>query len=289
MGQFPYSVLMPVAPWEPPAQVAAALESLACQTFPATQVVVSCDGAPPAPLADVLAATDLPLELVVGPGGEGVGPVLTRGLHCCRHALVVRADADDISMPERCAIQVAAMSIRADVVALSTPMLEFIQSPHYPCSQRDVPIGVDVLRRRSLWRNPMNHPAVIMRRDAVLAVGGYRDCPGFEDYDLWLRLLDRGGRLDNLQKPLVLARVGIDHLARRRGLHYVGNELRFLICCGREGILKWPHVLLLVSLRIPVRLLPAEWQQCLTTRFLRTLPSESARNSALSAKSGIAH
>jgi hypothetical protein len=275
MDQPPYSVLMPLAPWEPPAQVAAALESLACQTFPATQVVVSCDGAPPAPLAEVLLAADLPLEVVVGPGGEGVGPVLTRGLHCCRQALVVRADADDISMQERCAVQVAEMAFRSDVVAMSSPILEFIKSPQYPCSQRDVPIGIDAIRRRSIWRNPMNHPAVIMRRDSVLAIGGYRDCPGFEDYDLWLRLLTRGRRLDNLSKPLVFARVGPDHLARRRGLGYVGKELQFLISCGCEGILNWPQVLLSASLRTPLRLVPAQWQQFLTSKFMHDLPGKS--------------
>jgi len=104
-----YSVLMPLAPWEPPSQVAVALQSLLDQSMPPEQVVVSCDGAPPETLAAVLGATSLPLELVVGPGGEGVGPVLARGLHACTQELVVRADADDLSLPERCEIQVAAM------------------------------------------------------------------------------------------------------------------------------------------------------------------------------------
>jgi hypothetical protein len=217
--------------------------------------------------------------MVVGPGGEGVGPVLTRGLHCCREALVVRADADDLSLPERCAIQVEAMAIRTDVVALSSPLLEFIHSPQFPCSQRDVPIGVGALRRRSRWRNPINHPAVIMRRDEVLALGGYRNCPGFEDYDLWLRLLCKDSRLDNLQTPLVLARVGADHLARRRGSAYVIKELLFLFRSGREGILSWPRVLLLAGLRTPIRLVPAQWQQQLTSRFLRAMPSQSSKDS----------
>jgi hypothetical protein len=274
MYLLPYSVLMPLAPWEPPSQVAAALESLVCQTFPAAQVVVSCDGSPPAALAAILSAADLPLEVVVGPGGEGVGPVLTRGLHRCKEALVVRADADDLSLPERCAIQVAAMSIRSDVVALSTPLIEFIHSPQSPCSRRDVPIGVSALRRSSRWRNPMNHPAVIMRKEPVLASGGYRDCPGFEDYDLWLRLLLQGAQLDNLDQPLVLVRVGEEHLARRRGTRYIVKELKFLLGCGRKGTLSWTRVILLAGLRTPIRLVPAQWQQLLTRRFLRSIPMQ---------------
>src|SRR6202035_987335 len=36
------------------------------------------------------------------------------------------------------------------------------------------------------------HPAVMARRDAILAVGGYRAaCEHGEDYDLWLRMAER--------------------------------------------------------------------------------------------------
>ena len=274
-GSTSYSVLMPLAPWEPLGQVAAALESLAQQTLPCSQVVVSCDGPPPPGLEAVLRASPLPLIQVVGPGGEGVGPVLTRGLQVCSEDFVVRADADDLSLPDRCAIQVEAMNARPDLVALSTPILEFISDPQHVCSQRPAPVGYAALLRRSRWRNPLNHPAVILRRQAVLAVGGYRSCPGFEDYDLWLRLLRQGALLDNLDQPLVFARVGVDHLARRRGLAYLRKELRFLHECGRLGTFSWLRVWLLALIRCPVRLVPAWFQQTVTQSFLRSKPKPS--------------
>lgn len=267
-----YSVLMPLAPWEPPAQVAVALGSLEAQSLPCTQVVVSCDGDLPPTLEAVLAQSCLPVELVPGPGGEGVGPVLQRGLLACRHDLVVRCDADDLSLPERSAIQVNAMMARPGLAVLSSPILEFIGDPESICSIRAVPVGAAALQRRSRWRNPLNHPAVILRRSKILAVGGYRDRPGFEDYDLWLRLLQAGALLDNLAEPLVLARVGIDHLARRRGLAYAAKECRFLWACGRQGSLSWPQALMLAVLRCPVRLIPASLQRWLTHRALRDQP-----------------
>ena len=101
----PYSASMPLAPWESPAVVAEALESLRCQTLPPDQVVVSCDGTPPAPLLCCLEAADMPIMLL-GPGSEGVGPVLARGLLHCREEPALRVDADDLSLPERAARQV---------------------------------------------------------------------------------------------------------------------------------------------------------------------------------------
>jgi hypothetical protein len=40
--------------------------------------------------------------------------------------------------------------------------------------------------------SPLCHPSVMARREALLAVGGYRDIDGPEDYDLWLRLARAG-------------------------------------------------------------------------------------------------
>lgn len=267
-----YSVLMPLAPWEPAPQVRDALASLSAQSHRCSQLVLSCDGVPPPALQSVLLHSPLPMDLVVGPGSEGVGPVLSRGLLACRNDLVMRADADDLSLPERAAIQVRAMRGRPDLAALSTPILEFLSDPEISCGIRSVPHGADAVWRHSRWRNPLNHPAVILRRDAVLAVGGYGDRPGFEDYDLWLRLLQAGSQLDNLELPLVMARVGVDHLARRRGYEYAAKEWRFLKTCGAQGTLSWPRVLLLAFLRCPVRVLPPIVQKGLTRTVLRQPP-----------------
>lgn len=254
----PYEALMPLAPWEKPAVVEEALASLARQTHPPARLVVSCDGAPSPTLRRVLEACGLPLTVVEGPGGEGVGPVLARGLGNCRRDLVLRADADDISLPERAQRQVAAMGERPGVAALSGPILEFLDDPGTPISLRALPTTPAGIRRLSFWRNPLNHPAVMLRRQAVLAVGNYRACPGFEDYDLWLRLLRQfgNGALANLSVPLVAARIGPAHLERRHGPAYARRELRFFLGLARQGLLPWPQVCLLTLVRVPLRFLP---------------------------------
>ena len=127
----PYSVLMPLAPWESPEVVAEALRSLLRQSWQPTQLVVSCDGSPPGPLRRVLKAADLPMEILEGSGQEGVGPVLARGLSRCVHELVVRADADDICLPNRCERQLEVMqaSPHADCPLRRPPYL------HLQCAQ----------------------------------------------------------------------------------------------------------------------------------------------------------
>jgi hypothetical protein len=62
----------------------------------------------------------------------------------------------------------------------------------------------------------ITHPAVVMRLEAVRAVGGYR--PEFEyveDQDLFLRLGERG-RLANLETPLLRHRVHLESVCNTR-------------------------------------------------------------------------
>lgn len=271
-----YAVLMPLAPWEKPEIVAEALASLEAQTWPASQLVVSCDGEPPAALHAVLQAARLPLEIVVGPGGEGVGPVLARGLLHCREELVLRADADDWSLPERAAAQVSWMLKHPEVVVMGTPINEFQDSVHEALMQRWVPIEPLAIARMARFRNPLNHPSVILRRQAVLAAGNYRAVSGFEDYELWLRVLAIHGpqALANTPQPLVMARIGPAHLSRRHGWRYVRSEAIFLWTCGCSHLLPWAYVVGLLICRLPLRLIPPSllsWTMARMTR--RPLPS----------------
>jgi hypothetical protein len=267
----PYSVLMPLAPWEPVEIVAQALASLEAQTWPAVQVVVSCDGKPPSHLKSLLESVNLPLEIVLGPGGEGVGPVLARGLLQCREELVLRADADDLSVSERAALQVSWMQNNPQAQVMGTPINEFELSVDQPLFQRWVPLTSLAIARKALTRNPINHPSVILRRAGVLYAGNYRAVPGFEDYELWLRLLRIYGpqALCNRPEPLVFARVGLAHLRRRHGWRYAIAEATFLVKCGKSSLLPWILVAGLLLCRIPLRLLPAKILSSIMARTTR--------------------
>ncbi|WP_411869069.1 glycosyltransferase [Vulcanococcus limneticus] len=264
-----YSVLMPLAPWEQPAIVAEALRSLCHQPLPPAQVVISCDGTPPHRLRAVLNEAPLNTEILCGPGGEGVGPVLARGLKACATELVIRADADDISLPERCTRQVSFALANPQLAAISSAIAEFHSDPRQPDAIRQVPLSTEAIRRQCRWRNPLNHPAVLLRRSAVMTVGNYRHCPGFEDYDLWLRLLKAGYHLQNIADPLVLCRTGASHLARRRGWMYCRREAAFFWRCGQEGLLPWSSVMVNLTTRLPLRVLPAWLLQFVMVSWLR--------------------
>lgn len=253
-----YSVLLPLAPWEPVSQVKLSLESLANQSLPPAQVVVSCDGRPGDELLDLLSTSSLPLEILIGPGKEGVGIVLARGLISCKNELVIRCDADDISHKDRCLKQVNMMLNNDFLAAAGSFISEFIDTPKNCINIRVVPTEGYLIARTSRFRNPMNHPSIILRRSAILAIGNYRDIRGFEDFDLWLRLLKLNGPgcLSNLPETLVSAKVGLKHSKRRHGIKYFSFEFQFFYRCFVENLIPAHCILFTLITRLPLRIMP---------------------------------
>jgi glycosyltransferase involved in cell wall biosynthesis len=201
------------------------------------------------------------------PDAHGLGGVLSDGLKRCSEPFVARMDADDIAEPERFAEQLTVLKkTEADIVG--SHLAEFRNDPEQLERTREVPVTHNEISEWMPWRCPMNHPTTMFDREAVLDVGGYRNFPMMEDWDLWARCLAAGLRFQNLDQILVKAQ--IDDLADRRGgLDYaraefrMAQELRELEIASRRDTLK--HL----SLRIPPRLLPPQIRDRIYQLFAR--------------------
>lgn len=253
-----FSVLMSLYHAEQPDWFEQCLESVAAQSWPAAEVVLVLDG----PVGDELMAVveawrdRLPLVIEALPENRGLGPALAQGLERCRYMLVVRVDTDDLSQPWRFERQIRFMLGNPQVAVCGSCMWEVEPATLAPLGRKVVPETDTAIRALLPYRNPFNHPTVVLRRDLVLAAGNYQDFPLAEDYHLWMRLLSRGQGW-NLQDDLVLARTGKGMVRRRRGWKYVKTEYR-LYRTKRALRLGNPIVgaLIFVARSIP-RLLPS--------------------------------
>ena len=165
-------------------------------------------------------------------------------------------DSDDICVPDRFERQVAFMDSHPEIAISSGYIEEFETDPQRPVSTRRVPLTSEAIHRYLKRRSPFNHVAVMFRKSAVLASGNYQSVPYFEDYDLWVRMDQKGFFGANLPVTLVYARIGNDMIGRRQGLSYCRHELFFLRRARESGFLSFPEYLAALVVRIPVRLLP---------------------------------
>ncbi|MDR1765312.1 MAG: glycosyltransferase [Lachnospiraceae bacterium] len=160
------------------------------------------------------------------PDHMGLGGALRLGVEHCSNELICRMDSDDISVPTRCERQLAAFGDDPALSLCSGYIAEFTADECHPTGIRKVPVTHQDILRYARRRNPMNHMAVMFRKSAVMAAGGYVELPLAEDYYLWVRMLHCGCVAANLGEVLVYARTGASMYGRRGGAGYVKKMLR---------------------------------------------------------------
>ena len=264
MTRLPFSVLLPIYAGDRPDYLARSLASVTVeQTRPPDEVVVVRDGPVSAELAQTLAelaaSSSVPVVQVDLQHNEGLGRALDRGLAACRHDVVARQDADDISLPRRFELQMPLIEAGAELVGAG--LLEFGADEHDVVGQRTPPTSRAEIRRSARFRDPFNHPTVVYRRASVEAVGGYAHLPLMEDYWLFMRMLESGVVADNLAEPLVLYRVGAGAYARRGGRELLRSEIELQRRMLAAGYVSRAQHLRNVAVRGGYRLVPAGLRQ----------------------------
>lgn len=184
--------------------VARAIASILTQTLRDVDFLIVDDGSTDA-TPDILArhaATDSRIRLLTLPQNGGLAAALQAGLAATDAPFVARMDSDDISCPERLAIQLATLRDGGlDVLGAGQSRGSRGFGDLWPSR----PLDHATITRTLPRRNVLAHPSVMFRRAVVAAAGGYD--PRFklaQDYDLWLRLIGHA-RFGSLGRKLVIS------------------------------------------------------------------------------------
>ena len=186
-----------------------ALDSLWRQSFTDFEVVAVDDGSTDhtgALLAE--ASRREPRLRVVTTPQSGIPDTLRTA---CEHAegdLLARMDADDLAHPDRLRRQVEHLTSRPELSVSSCRVRLFPREQlkdgylRYEAWVNSI-LSHDAIHRNLFVESPIPHPSVVMRRDALEAVGGYVANGRPEDYDLWMRLVLAGHRIEKLDDVLL--------------------------------------------------------------------------------------
>jgi len=197
------SVMMAV--YDAEAYLEAALESILTQSFRDFELIAVDDGSRDGSRAILgrYAARDERMRVIARTHG-GLVPTRNAALAAARGEFVAVMDADDVSRPQRLERQLAHLRAHPELLALGAEV-EIVDPDGWPIRRMGVPLEHDAIDAQLLRGRgeALTHPVVMFRRDALIALGGYREAyPHSEDLDLYLRLAERG-RLANLPDTLL--------------------------------------------------------------------------------------
>ncbi len=199
------SILLPVH--NDSSYLVRAVTSMRRQTCRDWELLLLDDGSTDdsAVLVDSLAREDPRIRAMHLPH-RGIAASLNTGIDRAKGRFIARMDADDVSHIRRLALQKAFLEERPDVCAVGCLIRIF--------PRRRVSLGMmayegwlnslvtpEEIVREIFVESPLVHPSILIRRESLEWVEGYRD-EGPEDYDLWLRLHARGLRFAKIPEVL---------------------------------------------------------------------------------------
>ena len=166
------------------------LRSLHQQTVPPRKILIMDDGSTLDEIqAYYLAHKDL--QVVRTERNRGLGPTMNRALQLCQTDFLLKLDLDDLARPELVEKFAAFLAANRNVDVVGCQCQNFgitdFATSHPQCLTRHYVLSCH-------WF--INHTGIILKKELVLAAGGYRrHMRGMsEDYELWLRMMMRGYR-----------------------------------------------------------------------------------------------
>lgn len=179
------SVVMPA--YNAEKYIAEAIDSILAQTFGDFEFIILNDCSTDRTEQIILSYSDERIVYLKNEKNMGVAATLNRGLSVARGEYIARMDADDISLPERFARQVAYLDEAPQTAVLGCNVECFEDGK--TLSTGGSSTDPAQMRVDMFFSCGLAHPGVMMRRAVIAEQGGYDpEFEGLEDYELWCRV-----------------------------------------------------------------------------------------------------
>ena len=203
---------------DPPEYIKQSLDSLDNQTYPNIEIIVLDDSS----MNESKDAIDNyahnnKFQIIRKNKRMGFVCALNTGLELARGYYIARMDSDDICAYDRIEKQVDYLE-KNKGISIVGGQIDIIDEKGIVISHRKYPLAGMGLYVFSLFRDPLAHPTVMMRR--TLVDEGFRydeTMKKAEDIDLWLRMMNRGCRIANHPDTLLKYRIEDGFNKKRTG------------------------------------------------------------------------
>ncbi len=193
------SILLPV--YNPDERFKTALDSLVNQTYSNIEIIILDDGSHPV-IKKINSDSRIQWHHF---SHRGLAEVLNHGIKLARGKYIARMDADDCSSQKRIEKQVNCLESYPATDLVATQVFEpepgsgiyqYIKWQNNLCTHNDI-------FNQRFVDAPLVHPTIMTRSDSFKKYGEYSEENIPEDFDLWLRWLEKGATFFKIRESLL--------------------------------------------------------------------------------------
>ncbi|MBQ4120190.1 MAG: glycosyltransferase [Clostridia bacterium] len=207
--------------------LAEAIDSILAQTYPHWKLIMCDDGSADDTYEIAKQyAEKYPEKIIVIKNEKNKGLNYTLN-HCLKYAdteYIARMDGDDISLPQRFEKEIEFLENNPQYSIVSCPMIYFDETGDFRTGKVSGEPNINNIAKGT----PFCHAPCLVKAETYHAVNGYAVDDKrlrVEDWDLWVRMYEKGYRGYNLSEPLYKMRDDRNAYSRRK-FKYRINEAR---------------------------------------------------------------
>ena len=220
-----------------------AIDSVLSQTYENFEVIIVNDGSIDSTKMILDNIDDKRVKVIHLEQNQGAANALNTGIRDAAGEWIAIHDADDNSYPTRIEEQVKYVLEHPSLIGVGT-LVECIPGSSYVsedllfkvAERRNSFITREQIREKIFWGSPFTHSSVMFSKDIFWEAGGYdTDFKIAYDYDLWLRLLEKG-EIENVPKVLLQYRIhnkslsNIDSIATVNEIQIASSRAIYRLC-----------------------------------------------------------
>lgn len=268
-----YSVLTTLYKNDNPEFLKQSIESMLKQSILTNDYIIVADG-PLTPELDSILETYAKkysfFRLVRLKENGGLGVALRRGVEECKNDLIARLDSDDISVRNRCELQLKEFELDSELAIVGSDMYEFDEDPSKVKDIKKMPVSTEQIYQYGKRRNPFNHSSVMYKKSVIKSVGSYSTRRRSQDVELWSKVIFAGHKCKNINKPLVYFRTdGANRVKRKKKWSNVKSDLAVYKANYKMGYASFFDYLYICLYQMTFYIMPEKMASYLYTRLFR--------------------
>lgn len=272
-NDYKFSVLMPIYIHEKDDELRTAIDSVINQTLPPDEILIIADKDIPQNTRDILNEYKSKYPEIFNPlvldRDANLGEARVISIEKAKYNIIANMDSDDISKPDRFEKQMNFMKENQDIDVVGTWIEEFEGNPDNIYAIRKLPLTNEDLYKYCKLRSPINNMTIMAKKMSIIDAGNYATFTGFEDFELWGRMLKKGYKLANIAECLVKARAGKNLVKRRRGIQVFKRELAVYKRFYEYKFVNKFEFMKAISLKLILHIIPNWFREYIYNNYLR--------------------